>query len=328
MSGGTFSLTNAAATPKVTITEFPGSAYAPIGIAAGSDGALWSTSESDVIYKTTTGGVTTPYSNDIISGSSVIAAGPDGNLWFIDFRGAIGRITSAGVVTEFTKNLSPGGQPDNDGITAGPDGNVWFTENSSVTNGVGVESDAIGRITPSGIITEFTAGITPNAVLGAIATGPDGDLWFTEILPGGGGGIGKINPKSGAVTEYQSPLLGRFLGGIVAGSDGNIWFIDESNNAIGKITTTGLVTEFSSGISPGAGLVGIAAGPDGNLWFTENTGNRIGRITTAGVVTEFSSNIAPNSGLGGITAGPDDTLWFTATGIGGVGEVSGIDGVQ
>ena len=41
-------------------------------------------------------------------------------------------------------------------ITAGPDGNLWFTEN------VG---NRIGRITPAGVVTEFSAGISPNARL-------------------------------------------------------------------------------------------------------------------------------------------------------------------
>ena len=40
------------------------------------------------------------------------------------------------------------------------------------------------------------------------------------------------------------------------------------------------MTEFSKGITKGAGPIGIAAGPDGNMWFTELGGNRIGRIVT------------------------------------------------
>ena len=36
------------------------------------------------------------------------------------------------------------------GITLGPEGNLWFTEESK-----------IGRITPAGVVTEFSAGITP-----------------------------------------------------------------------------------------------------------------------------------------------------------------------
>ena len=55
----------------------------------------------------------------------------------------------------------------------------------------------------------------------------------------------------------------------------------QGGNRIGRITTSGQVTEYASGISPNAQPYGIAAGPDGALWFTEFAG-RIGRITTAG----------------------------------------------
>src|SRR6266516_3008942 len=72
-----------------------------------------------------------------------------------------------------------------------------------------------------------------------------------------------------------------------------------------------VVTEFSAGISAGAGLANITAGPDGNLWFTEPNIDRIGRITPAGVVTEFSAGITAGARPYDITAGPDGNLWFT-----------------
>ena len=57
------------------------------------------------------------------------------------------------------------------------------------------------------------------------------------------------------------------------------------NNSIGRITTAGVVTNYTgTGIS---GPAGIAAGPDGALWFTNYSNNSIGRITTAGVVTNY-----------------------------------------
>ena len=48
------------------------------------------------------------------------------------------------IITEF---LVPTANAGLRGITAGPDGNLWFTE---------AGSDKIGRITPAGVITEFT----------------------------------------------------------------------------------------------------------------------------------------------------------------------------
>jgi hypothetical protein len=89
-----------------------------------------------------------------------------------------------------------------------------------------------------------------------------------------------------------------------------LWFTEPAGR-IGRITTAGVVAEFSTGISPGAVPIGIVAGPDGNLWFVEGNGNRIGQITVSGVVTEFSSGITANAGLQYITAGPDGNLWFT-----------------
>jgi hypothetical protein len=64
-----------------------------------------------------------------------------------------------------------------------------------------------------------------------------------------------------------------------AGPDRNLWFTEQTGNRIGRITTDGVVTELSGGVSAGARPRGIAVGPDGNLWFTEATGGRIGRMT-------------------------------------------------
>jgi hypothetical protein len=78
-----------------------------------------------------------------------------------------------------------------------------------------------------------------------------------------------------------------------------------------RTVPTGVVTEFSNGITAGSYPYGITPAPDGNLWFAEFNGNAIGRITPQGTVTEFSTGITPNSGLRQIAAGPDGNLWFT-----------------
>ena len=182
-------------------------------------------------------------------------------------------------------------------ITAGPDGNLWFTE----------RADQIGRITPVGVISEFSAGITPGGGPYGITSGPDGNLWFTEY---DGNRIGRITP-AGVVTEFSAGITpNSHPVSITTGPDGNLWFTEESGR-IGRITPAGVVTEFSAGITPNFGLFAITAGPDGNLWFTEGSGTgRIGRITPAGVVTEFSAVIT-NASLPYIAAGPDGNLWFT-----------------
>ena len=61
-------------------------------------------------------------------------------------------------------------------ITSGPDGNLWYTNYACKT---------IGRITPSGEITELYLNFFPQFIL----AGPDGNLWFTCSH-----GMGRIIP--------------------------------------------------------------------------------------------------------------------------------------
>jgi virginiamycin B lyase len=144
------------------------------------------------------------------------------------------------------------------------------------------------------------AGGTPTG----ITTGPDGNVWFTEL---DGDRIGRITP-AGVLTEFPLPAFGRGPRGITRGPDGNLWFTEFTGNRIGRITPAGIITEF---LLPSADSFpdGITQGPDGNLWFTERNGNRIGRITPAGVIAEFP--LPAGGGPTAITSGPDGRLWFT-----------------
>lgn len=66
--------------------------------------------------------------------------------------------------------------------------------------------------------------------------------------------------------------------GITAGSDGALWFTDPGTSQIGRITTTGAITEFTLPI-PDSHPYAITTGPDGALWCTEQEAGKIGRIT-------------------------------------------------
>ena len=70
------------------------------------------------------------------------------------------------------------------------------------------------------------------------------------------------------------------------GPDGALWFINLGDNSIGRITTSGVIRDFSAPTISDPG--GIVAGPDGALWFTNYGNNSIGRITKAGVVTQYT----------------------------------------
>ncbi|HEX6818778.1 MAG TPA: hypothetical protein VF120_10415 [Ktedonobacterales bacterium] len=266
-----------------------------------------------------------------IQGSvSSITAGPDGNLWFTSFAqsqaddsftaATVGRVTMAGAITRFplpTTNGTPSS------ITAGPDGSLWFVERAG---------NKIGRITTSGTVTEFslptTSGQTNTALFG-IASGADGNLWFTWLRVGSSldqAQIGRITP-SGAITAFPLVLPFDAVEDITSGPDGNLWFTVGGactepchRPAIGRITASGAITDFTfSGDS--SSPYHITPGPDGNLWFAGAYGNTvfsmIGRITPGGRITVFPLPCAnPQTsdclGADGIMAGPDGALWFAA----------------
>jgi streptogramin lyase len=293
-----------------TVTEFSSgftSADDLRDIAAGPDGALWFADggTGGALGRITTFGSMTKFTSGLGPASSpdFVAAGPDGNVWFSDpapGAPAIGRIDQVGHIDEFP--LASGSVPA--GIALGPDGNLWFADQGT--------TPAIGRITPSGAVHEFSgAGFTTGSKPRGIAAGGDGNLWFTD--QGTTPAIGRITP-SGAVREFSSGLrVGSTPEAITSGPDGNVWFTDPgSTNAIGRVTPGGAITEFTSGLNPGAKPEGITTGADGALWFADaGVPPAIGRVFTTGAITELSGGLRSGSSPFGIAPGSDGNVWFT-----------------
>ncbi len=202
-------------------------------------------------------------------------------------------------ITEYGSGISSGAAPF--GVAAGPDGNVWFTENSASGS-----TNKIGKITPSGTVTEYNI-TTANAGARGITAGPDGNIWFTE---GNRSKIGKITP-AGVVTDYSIPTLGSSPRGITAGPDGNVWFTENNGGKIGKITPSGTFTEYSD---PGLDCPwGITLGGDGNLWFSDQCNDQVGKITPSGTITLYP---VPSGTTRPIATGPDGNVWFGENGGG------------
>jgi virginiamycin B lyase len=109
------------------------------------------------------------------------------------------------------------------------------------------------------------------------------------------------------------------MSGLTTGPDGAMWYSDSYRNVVGRMTTTGAVTEYTACCTP----AGIVTGPDGALWFGMNNG--IGRITTTGAFT-FNPLSSCCTSIQGITVGPDGALWFTEGGCcsssGGIGRIT------
>jgi virginiamycin B lyase len=114
-----------------------------------------------------------------------------------------------------------------------------------------------------------------------------------------------------AIVEYPVPTPHSDPYGIALGSDGALWFTEPDAGKIGRIATTGSVTEYA--VPASLQSYYIAPGPDGALWFTawnsSLTINDIGRITTGGRIslTRVPTAMAEPTG---IVAGRDGAMWF------------------
>ena len=236
------------------------------------------------------------------------------------------------------------GQPGE--ITAGPDGNVWFTVG-------GVLDKQIGKITPSGAVTEYE--ITGDPTLKGLTSGPDGNLWATatnavvKIPPGDptsatsftDAGIGstadivtgpdghlwtgsdatviEIRPANPGVGDTpHSGIVAGTAKGIAVASDGTLWIADNNSadSAIVHFNTAGTVIGAPIKTDDGLLQTQIAAGPAGQIAFTQpvHTPQRVGRIDAAGNL-QFTN--MPN-GLGdptGITFGNDGAYWTANFGV-------------
>lgn len=239
-----------------------------------------------------------------------LTVGADGAIWFAECTGgALGHV-AAGPVGSSPIHQVPlpavSASPQAAGLYAGPDGTMWFTDEN---NG------RVGNMTTAGVVVQEKSvgtGATPEPAF--VTTGADGNMWFSYWC---NQSIGTMPTSGSPITPYSANLSSDYNPNLALGPDGNIWFTDAGAHKIGKITTAGTITEFST---PTANTKpwGITAGPDGAMWFTEcygGTGNgAIGRIpvtaTSGSDIEEFSTGMTGHNPVD-ITTGPDGALWFT-----------------
>lgn len=283
--------------------ESPNPSGPPSELVVGPTGDLWFNHSGalvaggDGIGRITKTGEIAEYSAGLPAGAKVtkLEVGGDGNVWFADNSGqpAIGRITAAGEITEFT-GFSPQRSPS----LAGPSsagGSLYFAAN-------GGPEIAVERITPSGEVTSFHAGLAADAIgigplLGGVSTG---DAWFrierrsglgTTASPDGPLAIGHIS-AAGKIAEYSRCLrpmpAADGIRELIKGPDGNVWFANSPTGSprhfrrlamasIGQITPSGRITEFRLGLHPSSEPEDLTAAA-GAIWFVDRHNGRIGAI--------------------------------------------------
>ena len=194
-----------------------------------------------------------------------------------------------------------------------PDGSIWSNDGQLRTP----------HTLPDGSV-EWLPALASDQIPSHWARSSDGHLWFTEgVRPPSSGPIttslidriGRIDPATHVVVEFDGLSIGANAQAIAAGPDGNIWFLEFGTNSVGRITPTGAITEFQ--LPPGLQLVQdrgeeLTVGPGNNMYFLTTGG--IARMTTAGTFAGFLGNGGPPFHANAIAYGRDGNLWATTCG--------------
>ena len=241
-------------TPHAKISYFTTPSLSnPAYITQGPDGNIWfgEGSTGKIAYITPAGDIT-ELQFSFFGVSVGITTGPDNNIWFTDQTDhAVWRYDLASGVFKRFKTPTPNSYPGD--ITTGPDGNMWFTEQAV---------DKFARITPSGVITEFTGISSPTS----LAAGPDGNIWVASaFVPQ----IARVTP-TGGITIFPTPSQPSVLR---PGTDDSLVFTEFSANKIASISTSGVVTESAEFIH--SFPEGITVGTKGDVWFLGTGNNRV-----------------------------------------------------
>jgi virginiamycin B lyase len=195
----------------------------------------------------------------------------------------------------------------------------------------------------------------------AIATSPDGSVWFSidlsdvigrlrdgriEFLPTG---IKAIEPiglaaapdgsawftdnaahsisrvaVSGEVTRIPLDTPSVRLGRLVVGGNGVVWFAEETGYSVSEIRDGKLIRHYYD--SPRGGPYGIAVAQDGTAWASLQSGDQIVRIGTDGAIKAFdlpSAASVPSD----VAIGPDNAVWFLEYRTNTIGRLVG-EGIQ
>jgi len=242
-------------------------------------------------------------------------------------------------------------------ITNGSDGNRWFTEGTEFTNA----PPKIGRITPSGTVTEISVDCN-SCILTDIIQGPDNVLYYTSNdgligsynwatgtfgdpigVPNGGGIAGDLavhnnelwlddfntdslwrySITSGVFTQFSGPEPGD----LVVDSTGDVWFTAPLDDAIIRLhPATGAIDVFPVPGDPGLNPRQITIATDGQIWFTsrfasESSIQGVGRLNPATGVVSTFPTPS-NPGPEDIAASPDGTVWFTQSAKGNIANIT------
>ena len=161
------------------------------------------------------------------------------------------------------------------------------------------KANKIGHLDPAtGTIEEFPVPNLGTAAIHSAVPGPDGSVWLTEQ---GSNKLGRWDPKSRTITEYQDDW-GKHT--IRVAPDGAVW-------STGGLTRFDPETAKFTHIGDVPTAYGIALDKDGNAWFAEL--RRDGRIGKVDAKTLKVTKWIPPTATGTprrIQVDADGVVWF------------------
>lgn len=140
---------------------------------------------------------------------------------------------------------------------------------------------------------------------------PDGSIWWAGQW---GNLIGRIDPETGAMTEYPLPA-NAMPHSVTPDADGNIWYTGNKNGTMGMLNpATGEITEYKMPDPNARDPHTAVFDADGILWFTLQQSNMVGRLDPTTGDIKLKTMPSPGSRPYGIKVAADGGLWVACNG--------------
>jgi virginiamycin B lyase len=158
---------------------------------------------------------------------------------------------------------------------------------------------------------DMPAGHRPHGIL----VDQQGIVWTTG---NGNGTIGRLDPRTGQITQYKTPSGGGGPHTLVITEDGaTIWFTMQTGDKVASLDTkSGAIREYATSGGP----YGIALDRAGNVWFCRMGDNKLGKLDPrTGRMSEL--DMGRGSMPRRMAAAPDGMMWVTLYGNGKLAKV-------
>ena len=267
-----------------------------------------------------------------------VAVDGSGNIYIADkFNNRIRKVSTSGTISTVAGNGTPGYSGDGAAATSAQlnSPNRVAVDGSGNIYIVDLQNSVIRKVSTGGVISTVagngTGGYSGDGAAAASAklNGPSGVVVDGSgniyIADGGNNVIRKVSTSGDISTVAGNGTLGYSGDGGAATSaqfitidvavdgSGNIYIVDNNNNVIRKVSTSGVISTVAgngTGGYSGDGAAatsaklqyptGVAVDGSGNIYIADFNNNRIRKVSTSGVISTVAGNgTAGYSGDGG-----------------------------